>query len=152
MKRTLKSMGQTASRRIESISMGMDIETCKDLRKCCALLSSRARRGSFKKLQLEIDEYALNELVYWKEGSDNADPGTFKEYDEILGMLRASATERSYQRVIRVNSYRKNSDVPLSIVAMREALFRDLHLAFGGKMYFNNELWWEEYKQVRCSH
>ena len=146
---TLRSMGQTASRRIESIAVGLRLDNdsrgnWRVLSKALAFLASRARQGSFRKLYLDIDRHELETLFIWRTSNAYSDGNM---YDDLLEMLRQPSTERSFERIIRARTYSR--DTRSNCMVMMRDIFKEVHLAFGGKMFCDGALEWEDYKHVK---
>jgi hypothetical protein len=139
MTRTLKSMGQVPSRRIETISFRLNNRHWRVLPKAFALLASRARHGSFQKLHLDLPRKEFAVLTYWKHFGDASHTG---RYDEVLEVLRDASEECNFRRSIRIYG----GDYEMA--AKESDTIRDLHLAFGGCMIYDGKLQWNNYKPV----
>jgi len=106
------------------------------LPKCFALLSSRARHGSFRTLHLDLACDDFGTLANWLYCGDEGEVW----YDAMLVMLRHASRECNFQRCISVHSGDE-------LMAGSNTI-RDLHLAFGGKMICDEKLEWENYKRI----
>ncbi len=128
-------MGQRLSRRIESVSFGFDLgsdywRALRDFPNAFAILASRARCGSFRKLQLDLSATDFADLLVWKHCTN----ATFnKKYDDLLVILREASRESNFERSIRVyhGAFAKKLQVDV---------IRDLHLAFESTMVCDRDL------------
>jgi len=134
-------MGQVSSRLIRSvvIQMDNDNELTRLMSKTLNVLASRARFGNFRRLELVWDEEQFKILMNMARQIPMA---RARQYDELLEGLRTGESGGRFERTIRLPS----------LVGQRgreaEACARDLHFAFGGKLFWGQELGWENWKQV----
>ncbi|KAI6716685.1 hypothetical protein JHW43_000797 [Diplocarpon mali] len=129
--RTLKTMGQTASRLIQRITIQMPLRYrgyCA-FRKVLHTLSSRARLGHFKRLELVWGEEEFEDLVLALKVIPDA--RGMKLLDEMLGDLWVGGEAR-FERVVRVPA--RGGE------AMYGEVCRLLHAAVGGMMVCGHEL------------
>ena len=132
--RTIKSMGQISSRQIKSISVSVEPQDWKTLPKLFALLTSRARHGHFEALRLDLQRTVLKVLNLWALMDS-------PRYDEMLEILRDVSKECNFQRSFRVEKGFLPEEAELDTI-------RDLHLAFGGRMFYGGQLLWDNYEYV----
>jgi hypothetical protein len=139
--RTMKMMGQVSSRLITSVVIQMDNDSdlTRLMSKTLNVLASRARFGNFRRLELVWDEEQFKILMNMARQIPMA---RARQYDELLEGLRTGESGGRFERTIRLPS----------LVGQRgreaEACARDLHFAFGGKLFWGDVLGWENWKQV----
>jgi hypothetical protein len=129
--KTLKMMGQTSSRLITSVTINMQYISgqYKTLGKVLQVLASRARHGAFRKLELE---WRYSEFIM------------VPDYDGLLHGLNQGSEACKYERIIRLPD-----DEPGSETWRRhlDTVAKDLHSAFGGKLFWGKMLLWENYQR-----
>jgi len=140
--RTLKMMGQVSSRLITSVTIQMDDrEIIAQLSKTLNVLTSRARFGHFRRLELVWDSHQFKVL---QSMSLHVPMARARQYDELLEGLRTAQRGGRFERVIRL---------PYPLLgglkgSEAEACARDLHFAFGGKMFWGDVLGWHNWEPV----
>jgi hypothetical protein len=137
-------MGQVSSRLITSVTIQMDNSKTliTTLSKMLNVLASRARFGHFRKLELVWD---CEEFACLQSMSLDIPMAKARRYDELLEGLRTGEGGGRFERVIRLPYD------PWGIgLKLREAepCARDLHFAFGGRLFWGDVLEWENWKQV----
>jgi hypothetical protein len=140
--RTLKIMGQVSSRLITSVTIRMDDrEIIAQLSKTLNVLASRARFGHFRRLELIWDS---EEFEVLKRMSLQIPMARARQYDELLEGLRTGERGGRFERVIRLphllGDGLNGKDA--------EACARDLHFAFGGRLFWGDVLGWESWKPI----
>jgi hypothetical protein len=142
--KTMKMMGQTPSRLITSVVIQMNCtsEFIRLISKTLHVLASRARFGHFRRLELIWDN---NEFGYLQELARQIPMAKARVYDELLEGLRTGESGGRFGRVIRLPAAPRQ-------VGQRSreanACARDIHFAFGGSLFWGDELGWENWKQV----
>jgi hypothetical protein len=152
--KTLKTMGQTASRLITSITITMPSlsRAYNTLGKVLNVLASRARHGSFKRLELLWDNEILAELIFASEElgpnlHELTDPFQREQricYNHLLDALRTDSEACRYERVIRLPDF----DGLLDGYEEGPPAAEEMHFAFGGKLYRGDILWWDNFDKV----
>jgi len=142
-------MGQIASRLITNITINMGIMATSidafinpngayahfiHLSKVLQSLASRARHGAFKKLELVWGACDFELVVSGEE----------RAYDALLNSLRQGSEACRYGRVIKL----PDSDTLELFSLEADHAARDMHFAFGGKLFSGNKLAWENYQEV----
>lgn len=146
---TLKSMGQVSSRLITSVCILLHVKRLYNpqeigsaydmLGRNLQMFASRARHGSLRNL----------ELVWNYEGLEIMESAVLgMAFDRLLECLRkASVGMRGVKRCIRLPRDR----ILESTGRFGVDVVRDLHMAFGGRLFVGSELVWEDYRQVEGS-
>ncbi|KAH6716055.1 hypothetical protein BKA61DRAFT_573900 [Leptodontidium sp. MPI-SDFR-AT-0119] len=143
--RTLKGMGQTASRLIEYVTIRMPRLGAEYavLRKVLNTLSSRARLGNFKRLELVWGEEEVRELM--RSAAAGEEESQF--YWEMIEDLREGFEGERFERVVRLAACPVGiSDDDFSVeeeVELYEMVSGCLHSFVGGKMICGGVLQWE---------
>ncbi|PBP24022.1 hypothetical protein BUE80_DR005130 [Diplocarpon rosae] len=134
--RTLKTMGQTASRLIQRITIQMPLRSHQysGFRKVLHTLSSRARLGHFKRLELVWGEEEFEDLALAWRAIRNV--GEMRLFDEMLTDLWVG-DEARFERVVRVPARDGG--------AMYGDTCRLLHSAVGGKIVYGDVLRWDDH-------
>ncbi|KAH7317677.1 hypothetical protein BKA65DRAFT_483148 [Rhexocercosporidium sp. MPI-PUGE-AT-0058] len=148
--RTLKSMGQTASRLIESMTIqmpGLGAEYAA-LRKVLNTLCSRARLGRFKRLELVWGVEEVRGLMSAAAGLG----GSSQVYYKMIGDLREGFEGERFERVVRVAACpvggREYVGDDGGDEELYEEVVRCLHGVVGGKMVCGRVLKWENQAMV----
>jgi hypothetical protein len=148
--KTLKAMGQIPSRLITRISIHMSPLTSKygTFAKVLQVLASRARHGSFRKLELV---WGFVDLVELEDTNSCLERGIETEktrcWEEVLGCLFRASDGCRYERVLRLPPVGR---VRTAWDKRREGedVAREMHFAFGGRLYWGELLSWEDGKKV----
>lgn len=129
--RTLKVMGQTASRMIERITIRMPTlgNESTALRKVLSTLSSRARLGHFQKLELVWEEPQLAELMLLLES------GMGHLYYQMMIDLREGFEGERFERVVKVPARAPTFVRDEDDRYWYGEVVRGLHGAVGGRMF-----------------
>ncbi|KAG4439776.1 hypothetical protein IFR05_004744 [Cadophora sp. M221] len=154
--RTLKLMGQTASRLVECVTIrmpGLGAEYGRPeyatLRKMLNTLSSRARLGSFKRLEMEWGDEEVKELMRSASGG----VGVFHYYWDMIEDLREGFEGERFERVVRLAACPVGiRDDDFSVeeeVELYGMVSACLHSVVGGKMICGGVLQWENKVMVR---
>ncbi|KAL2065628.1 hypothetical protein VTL71DRAFT_3298 [Oculimacula yallundae] len=136
--RTLKLMGQTSSRLIQTMTIIMPGQSTSftHFRKVLKTLSSRARLGDFRKLEMVWEEETFRELL--STIFDSNMEGFLKDLGEL------TESER-FERVVRVPACPKSlSGKNVDEDGVRDAyevLVYLIHLTVGGTTFCGGELW-----------
>jgi hypothetical protein len=142
--KTIKMMGQIPSRLITSVIIQMNCasEFIRLISKTLNVLASRARFGHFRRLELIWDN---KEFGYLQELARQIPMAKARVYDEILEGLRTGESGGRFVRVVRLPAAPRQ-------VGQRSrdanSCARDIHFAFGGSLFWGDELGWENWKQV----
>jgi hypothetical protein len=141
---TLKSMGQIPSRKITSISLTLTLSSSfsKTLPRALRILVSRARHGAFRRLSLEIGRMDLIRIASFKTSVEEK---RIVAYDNLLAKLRDGGAGSNFDRCVNVETMLRNWRIQGSL---DHDTIREVHLAWGGKMYCNGELEWENYVHI----
>ena len=132
-RKLFKSMGQYVSRLVTSITFNMpaDAEGVSHLPRVLGYLSSRSRRGDFKRLELVCTMNTKNDL-------DQLNFGRV----ELVKILAKGKSGCRYERIIRM---------PRTIPQWDERSISNtaekVHIAFGGKLFWGDILGWEKYER-----
>jgi hypothetical protein len=139
--RTMKMMGQVSSRLITSVTIQMDCftESTRAISKTLNVLASRARYGHFRRLTLVWDEDQFRRLM---DLARQIPMARARQYDELLEGFRTGESGGRFERVIRLPEMAGQRG------REAEACARDLHFAFGGKVFWGDVLGWESWKEV----
>lgn len=139
--RTLKVMGQTASRLIERVTIRMSIlgPEYGALRKVLNTLSSRARLGNFKRLELVWDEKEFWSLMDALYGGD------VPLFDAMIEDLVGGLAGERFERVVRVPiSPPGDDDDEEEDRLVHEEVVKCLHYAIGGTMICGDVVKWND--------
>jgi hypothetical protein len=135
-------MGQVSSRLITSVIIQIDDrEIITQLSKTLNVLASRARFGHFRSLELVWDSEQFEIL---QSMSLQIPVARARQYDELLEGLRTGERGGRFERVIRLPHPFGGGQNSREAVACA----RDLHFAFGGKLFWEDVLGWENWKPV----
>lgn len=147
--RTLKTMGQIASRLIQRVTIRMPLLSSNEysgLRKVLRTLSSRARLGCFKRLELVWSEDGIDDLILGFMGmGDN-----MRRYDTLLQDLRAGCQGEKFERVVRLAKCTNVSSDAYKAAHrdLFEEIVKGLALAAGGSLVCEDKVVWENYIMV----
>ncbi|KAK0111407.1 hypothetical protein ONS95_001768 [Cadophora gregata] len=139
--RTLKVMGQTASRLIERVTIHMSSlgPEYGALRKVLNTLSSRARLGNFKRLELvwgKMEFWSLMDALYG---------GDVPLFDAMIEDLVGGLAGERFERVIKVPACPPgNDDEDEEDRMVHEEVVRCLHYAIGGTMICGDAVRWKD--------
>ncbi|PVH69752.1 hypothetical protein DL98DRAFT_522010 [Cadophora sp. DSE1049] len=139
--RTLKVMGQTASRLIERVTIRMTSlgPEYGALRKVLNTLSSRARLGNFKRLELvwgKVEFWSLMDALYG---------GDVPLFDAMIEDLGGGLAGERFERVVRVPVCPPGDDDDDEEDRMvHEEVVRCLHYAIGGTMICGDVVKWKD--------
>jgi hypothetical protein len=112
------------------------------LSKTLNVLASRARFGHFRKLELIWD---CEEFARLQSMSMDIPMAKARRYDELLEGLRTGERGGRFERVIRLPHDPWGMG---SKSRETEVCARDLHFAFGGRLFLGDVLAWENWKRV----
>jgi hypothetical protein len=142
--RTMKMMGQVSSRLVTSVVIQMDdsSELTRLISKTLNVLASRARFGHFRRLELVWDS---DQFKYLQMMARQIPMARARQYDELLEGLRTGEGGGRFERVIRLPGDPRPAG---QRGREAEASARDLHFAFGGRLFWGDVLGWENWNQV----
>ena len=139
-------MGQTASRLIESVTIRMSIlgPEYVALRKVLNTLSSRARLGNFKRLELvwgEKEFWSLMDALY---------DGDVLLFDGMIEDLVGGLAGERFERVVRVPFLPpgNHDDEEEEDRIVHEEVVKCLHYAIGGTMICGDVVKWKDRAMV----
>ncbi|KAI9050499.1 hypothetical protein LZ554_005661 [Drepanopeziza brunnea f. sp. 'monogermtubi'] len=141
--RTLKLMGQTASRLVQRVTIRMTSSYAEisALRKVLHTLSSRARLGHFRTLELVWEDVEFGELL----NSYMESLAELVLFDTVMQDLKVGGGGGEwFERVVRVP---RRPEEEADRDAFDEVVSQ-MHFAFGGKMVCGGVVRWENHVMV----
>jgi hypothetical protein len=159
--KTLKAMGQTASRRIVSIRIDMpsitNSQECSSFGKVLNVLASRARHGAFRYLELSWPKLThrteFGMLCLAQQRHFNGQHEALEEVKNYVALVEGLGHDREacrYERVIRLpGGYLLPDGRDLATICQNmDAVAEELHCAFGGKLFWGQQLGWENGEKI----
>lgn len=103
------------------------------------VLASRARFGNFRRLELVWDE---DQFMCLLDMARQIPMARSRRYDELLEGLRTGESGGRFERIVKLPE--------LGGQRGREAgaCAKDLHFAFGGRLFWGDVLEWENWMEV----
>ncbi|KAH8601659.1 hypothetical protein B0O99DRAFT_588847 [Bisporella sp. PMI_857] len=147
---TVKDMGQISSRLIQRITLSFSISDAKikSLAKAFRLLASRSRYGAFQTLELNIARKEFIAIQACRMSSQTEKVGL---YDELLEALREGGREGRFKKELKVEPLLKEWRAG-GTSSLDWGTARELHCAWGGRMFVGGELEWVDYMHCGRSY